>query len=811
MRKHLFWILLSFGFSFLVAALIAPDLFLFRHISFMAAHDSESPFHNTFALINQWANGGFGIYNRFDQSSLAFAHTTSGVYTVSNVITAFLYMLFAPFLSSQSEGYQSVYILGFHGVNMLLRTVGGYLLLSRYDLHKGVMVVSLVVLNTLLSLAIYQGLLTNNLYSYFPLILFFILGFADKGKLEDLLAAIVVFSIAVANSAIIALGYFYEPVHFFILSALAWAILTKRHQHWNIVRQLKEKKLKVAAALAVSALIVLPSVWMAKLMGSDFFVAGSGAGGTHGRLEGIFNRFLYFLQSQPNMYKPSRFFMESLNFLDNRWEGTYVFIGFGVFLLTLTALIFSRHQVKWVFLATIILVIFSNMPLDPWSVFSFAHWINVISNPFSFLLHSFGMPAYLMLFAFMPLVAFGLQVIVDIPNQVWRKYLLMAIGALLVFDHAAAFIYVKQYHNKDMIISPRIRYPLAGMTPIIVEYQNPLNLPFPENIHADPIPVGMPVLNSNQNVVGLFYKYVDLERYALVEPSLYNPLPISYKDMYDDKDGPDRSFVQYYVRQDARWARTVPVGIPADAMPRMNWFAMHLDQRVALLDGADGQTPGITQNPQEVLSRPQPALPPRASTAEFDLSKARKMKGEKFDIYAFDLPKEFPDYMASTVFTKDAQDLQVKLGNVALTGVQGKITQAMSFDINNIHRGELRLSLPHDAPAALPKVVLSWQRSGEIIDYWKNTHDKIGFTYQAPHDGWLLLHMPYDAKWRLSIDGKNAAISKANKYFLATPIVQGSHQVLLEYWPNNLLIPMLILSIVLIFLSLIVVVRFGLR
>ena len=78
MKKHVLLMLSAWGLSFIVAALIIPDLFIFHHISFVAAHDLESPFHNTFALINQWSNGGMSIFNRYDQSSMARSPTAFG-------------------------------------------------------------------------------------------------------------------------------------------------------------------------------------------------------------------------------------------------------------------------------------------------------------------------------------------------------------------------------------------------------------------------------------------------------------------------------------------------------------------------------------------------------------------------------------------------------------------------------------------------------------------------------------------------------------------------------------------------------------
>ena len=63
--------------------------------------------------------------------------------------------------------------------------------------------------------------------------------------------------------------------------------------------------------------------------------------------------------------------------------------------------------------------------------------------------------------------------------------------------------------------------------------------------------------------------------------------------------------------------------------------------------------------------------------------------------------------------------------------------------------------------------------------------DDFGFIYQAPYDGWLVMHQPFDPKWKLSVDGKPAVFYKTNKSFIGFSLSKGRHAVLLRYWPGT--------------------------
>ncbi len=175
----------SFLAPLIAAALLFPDLLVFHKQSFGWAHDPEAPMHNVFALVSQWSHGGIALFDRFDQFNLVYAQLTSGIYTVVNVVLAAVYLLCAPFYSHPGEAFHGLYSSGFHALTILLRTLGGYLFLRRLRIDPCITIASLVLLNTVMSLPMYFGLLTNVLYSYLLLVLYFIWSFFEDYSLKD--------------------------------------------------------------------------------------------------------------------------------------------------------------------------------------------------------------------------------------------------------------------------------------------------------------------------------------------------------------------------------------------------------------------------------------------------------------------------------------------------------------------------------------------------------------------------------------------------------------------------------------------------
>ncbi|MFA5260981.1 MAG: YfhO family protein [Candidatus Omnitrophota bacterium] len=404
------FILSASAVSLLVLAVTFPELMVYRNRSFMFQHDMGIPFENVFTLVSHYFHGGIQLWDRYDQMSYVYSHLSSGLYTLANLFTAGCYILLSPLFRYPAQAFHSVHAICFYGVTVLIRTLGGYCLLKKFVRDPVVIFISLLYLNTFLASTQYC-VLTANLYSYLPFVLYFLVGFFQDFRLKDFLGFLLLTTITVAASPLLALGYFYQVVHFFIVASLivsalsgGWTRFVARFRKGRTGRNF----LFVVFALMLCGIMLLPIFRMADVLTRDFYLPGSGLGATEGRIKNMFSVSKYF-QVGNSSYSQGNLWIRSLDFKHNLWRDGWPFIGATALLLSALGLCFSRDNRKYIFLGTIILIVLVNYPRNMASFTSLSHWINALTNPFAFLLRSFHMPALLWPVFLLPLIAWGLE------------------------------------------------------------------------------------------------------------------------------------------------------------------------------------------------------------------------------------------------------------------------------------------------------------------------------------------------------------------------------------------------------------------
>lgn len=777
----------------------------------MHQHDVEIPRESTAILVSHLSHGGIQLWDRYDQFNLAYTQLTSGVYTLSNLFTAVGYFLLLPFFKYPGEAFHTFHSVVWHGSNMLIRTIGGFLLLRQFTSRPWVIVLSLVYLNTLLTSGIYCGLLTNNLYSYLPLVLFFIIRFFTSLKMDDFLAFLIVASIVVANSPLFALGYFYLVVHFFLFSYGLYLlyhhlVLSKKEPAPTPVKSSSKRFwLKVFLALGLCFLILLPNFYWAKALQQDFFMEGSGFGGTEGRMKQMFNPQAYF-ERESSYADPDVLIPKSVDFWENEMSQSWIFIGVSTLLLSVLGMVFGKNKLKHIFFWTILLIISANFAKDASPIFSFAHWITAYTNPFAFLVRGFQMPALLMPTLFLPLIALGLTAMEDFlrkssSSERLLPGLLMILLSISYFALMPASPWAKNYAllmallflglmyslwKRDGVYSQRIvpsfiaviaLGDLMGLShylrhdtyatckvqpaqlnffnegePFLIEYQNPTILPLHEYYSVDNVKLCF----NRQTHHGLYFHFTPFERYF--SPSdIYSPCPTPYKEMSLD--------------------------------------AAKIRQSKAQLFTFDGAK-----------------TPPQFFECSFSLTQAKVKNVPEGKEVSFTLPQDFPSYLATTLFTPDRENCTVYLEDHLLHSAQGKLILPWTYDVQNVQTGMLTLLLPDKFQAlSSMKVHLKVKKIENMTALWKNEHDRLGWTYDAPSDGFLTLRYPFDPKWRLTVDGERTSLSASHTYFMGFPLTVGSHNILLEYWPDTSLRLWIALSILCTVLGFFGTVRYGAR
>ena len=835
-RSHSSWFLIGFSFALSLAAcaFIFFDLFWRCDQSFMWHHDAEIPFEDTFFLVSNFFQGGLQIFDHYDGMNFAFNHLGHGLYTVANICTAAIYIICTPFLKFPGESYHAIYGIVFHAVNMLIRTVGGYVLLRKFKISPIVTVISLVILNTFLSSTMYLGFVAENLYSYFPLLAYFIINFFEKFKCKDFIAIILLLTIAVADCPLLALGYFYQNVNFLMISACVYGLIY-HHDRIAVKSMFDYGNIRsILRALSVCILIILPSLIMFKLLSTDFYVEGSGLGGTHGRLNNMFNPLKYFAPKGETILPLGDFIFKAVDFTNAAWEKSWIFLGASTLMFSLIGILCSRHKAKYIFAVTAVLVLLTNTPLDPHSLLSVAHWINVLTDPFSFLLRSYHMPVLLLPYVILPLVAFGLEscwamirreissgksagltalctgfifvsawalpldqkffvltalcIALIFLYVCWQKEervwginrwqwgiilltMFMAIDVWALREYYINNQYRGDYRDRGLYMSkndgrhlkPYVFEGFEDSRPFLLEYQNPKILPFREYFRILPTATD-PHMHTFHGHYGAFYKYIPLERY-FEELDIYKLRPKIYKD----------------------FALNIKI-----------YKELAQDQRVVVFSygGFNG---------------PRQTLPDRIKTYTLELAHANISRQWNLNVALLKLPVDFPRHEATAIFTADRDRLSLMIDGRAFLPVQGALTDAGSFDVNNVKDGYLAVALHECTDIKGKTAQLTLKQSGDILNIWQNTDDALGFNFLATQDGWLKIRYPYDPKWEIIVDGKRSLVQRIDGYFLGTPLKSGEHKILLRYWPYSPLRILIPISMVLTIIVLIRLVIYGLN
>jgi hypothetical protein len=309
---------------------------------------------------------------------------------------------------------------------------------------------------------------------------------------------------------------------------------------------------------------------------------------------------------------------------------------------------------------------------------------------------------------------------------------------------------------------------------VVPDYQNPQLFPLREFFNTQSSLI-YPTIYTLVGMYGTFYQYTPMGRFF--HPwDIYEPRHISYKNLYPDIE------IQRYLAENSRNIFFADHAFDSRYLSFTDILRLNLEQRVIIVDPEENNRPFL-KTAERVNISPM-NFEEKFYNVSLNWTKAKVHKTSAGWEYTFDLPKDFPSYLSTTVFTNDYASWKLMVGNRVLDPMQGVLTTPFTFDVQNIQEKKLTVVLP-DVAAPEAGIRLQVKLPRGILDVWKNTYDDFGMTYEAPKSGWLVFNYPYDKKWELTIDNHETPISKVNRYFMGAPISGGEHQILLRYWPHT--------------------------
>jgi len=466
----------AFFASFLILGFLCPDLWFFHTRRLCADLSSSVLYNSLFLMVSNFYHGGIQLWDRFGQVNNAYYMLSSNIYSVMNIITAFFSFFFCLFLPNPGEVLYHTHLFLFYGVMCLIRTIGGYVLLRKLTSNKAIIFVSIIFLNTILTnYMTTPDFALDGVFSFFPLLLYYILCFFEDYRLRSFLLASLVMALSFVSCPLGALSYFYQVVHGFILGCVLAFFLQRGWRKLQGRPRLPRIEFIKNMGLAICCfLIILPYGWWIHSLMHDFYVHNSGLAGTHGRLSLFFNFSGYFYTERRSFADPFEFIGTSLNYHPSICWASWIFIGGSALFLALAGIVLSKDKRKYIFAGAILFIILLNtacypnnfhvlgwnihyawrhpsdfwmgkIPFDLWVlsiwmfISSITHGINALTNPFCCLVRSFQEPAILMAMLFAPLMAMGLEScfhwwhrrIEAIYYQ--RRWVLLIFGACVLF------------------------------------------------------------------------------------------------------------------------------------------------------------------------------------------------------------------------------------------------------------------------------------------------------------------------------------------------------------------------------------------
>lgn len=378
------FLLVSVG-SMLVMAHVYPDMLVTAQVRFTGGHDIMIPFQSAWIHAGYFLRDGVELWNRFDQVNHTFFHLTTGFHGLAPILEGWIFSLIARWFERPGEAFQAFHGIAFFSLATLFRTAGALALLRLYPVPRWARVLTLVVTNTVLAAQAYNGVLTGFLYSLAPIVLYFLVVFFRCVSVTTFLWVVLAFGLAFAQAPLMAVGYFYHSMHFFIVCSIVasgwWAFRARRSGAGAAVRPWSGAGHWLMLGLGFAALAVVIAMSASYLgLTHTYFMEGSGLGGTTGRFSNLFKPIVY-ITSGDSAGPSLRLFPYVLDFTNNRWWFSWQFMGAAALGLAVIGLFLGQHRERWIFGSTFILILLEQMPRTLTSIGLPAHAIMAFTNP----------------------------------------------------------------------------------------------------------------------------------------------------------------------------------------------------------------------------------------------------------------------------------------------------------------------------------------------------------------------------------------------------------------------------------------------
>lgn len=199
---------------------------------FLGSHDTEIPFFASWQFTRDFSNGHFSIFNFSDQTDFGYAHGTTGHFTISSALTAFISLFIKTFFDETFNGQQFLQIHTWTWVvcQLLIRNIGFVPLFRLLCISRLTTILTLTLVQPILTYILSLYYLIGLVYSFIPILLYLAIVMIRKKSIKSAFLFLAVLSIAIGQAPLFAIAYMFQPIYIFILTSVFLTIYAKRKE-----------------------------------------------------------------------------------------------------------------------------------------------------------------------------------------------------------------------------------------------------------------------------------------------------------------------------------------------------------------------------------------------------------------------------------------------------------------------------------------------------------------------------------------------------------------------------------------------------
>jgi hypothetical protein len=387
---------------------------------------------------------------------------------------------------------------------------------------------------------------------------------------------------------------------------------------------------------------------------------------------------------------------------------------------------------------------------------------------------------------------------------------LLALLLLTLFAIDAACLRKWIEKPSSRIMVEKLMVPgLERLGKVELDFQNPVVLPLREYYNSDTvgqIPHYVTVNSINQQ--GVFYRYTNLGKWKNPATMMSESRHVSFVPILE------KNSFKVYLQNDQRMFFQAQLAVKDGPGVFDDILRQSLDRTIIVIDHDSPEQGPYARSLPVPLPKPKNLTERKFHKVNMLLREADTTNEGKLDLYWFDLPEGFPKYLTTCIFTRDRNLVRVNLNGKEFVPAQGRLVSPFTFDVQNIVSGKLGIALPRGYRwHGSESIAFTYPMEGEIgmTNIHRYEADTLEFDYVAEEDGWLVIHYPFDKKWRITIDGVARKVYKANYCFMTVPVREGNQRILIQYWPDTNLRFFIGLSYIVNLIALLIVSLIGIR